>query len=157
MSFPPVLNGFSHCGIHRDFDLPCRMLPPWLLRAQHCDGAINLSPRSPRCTGRCVSAESHVESWSTGVRVPRRRASPRRSRCSRLSTVYSVARTVGDPVRRTPRPATASPNTFRIRRSAPAYPQSHRGIEVFAPICACPWRRTPGGAHSDLPLRGRFQ
>lgn len=53
------------------------MLPPWLLRAQHCDGAINLSPRSPRCTGRCVSAESHVGSWSLpgfefrgGVPVP---------------------------------------------------------------------------------------
>ena len=110
------------------------MLPPWLLRAQYCDSATHLSPRSPRCTGRCVSAESHVESWSTGVRVPRRRASPCRSRCSRLPTVYSVARTVGDPVRRTPRPATASPNTFRIRRSAPAYPKSHRGIEIFAPV-----------------------
>jgi hypothetical protein len=35
--------------------------------------------------------------------------------------------------------------------------KSHRGIEIFAPICACPWRRTPGGAHSDLPLRGSFQ
>ncbi len=105
MSFPPVLNGFSHCGTHRDFDLACRVLPPWLRsfsRCAHrilCDSTTNLSPR---CTG--VSAETHVGAWSTRVRVPRRRASAGRSRWNNgLSTVYSVARTVGDPVCRTPR------------------------------------------------------
>ena len=80
LSFPPVLHGFSHCGTHRDFDLACRVLPPWLRsfsRCAHsilCDSATNLSPR---CTG--VSAETHVGAWSTRVRVPRRRASASRS------------------------------------------------------------------------------
>ena len=33
LGFPPALNGFSHCGIHQDFDtLLCRVLPPWLCR-----------------------------------------------------------------------------------------------------------------------------
>ena len=51
LSFPPALNGFSHCGIHQDFDtLLCRLLPPWLCRtAASLAAACTLLPR---CTGR---------------------------------------------------------------------------------------------------------
>ena len=51
LSFPPALNGFSHCGIHQDFDtLLCRLLPPWLCRT--AAGLAAACTLLPRCTGR---------------------------------------------------------------------------------------------------------
>ena len=159
MSFPPVLNGFSHCRIHRAFDPACRMLPPWLRSFSRCaHSTATVRPIFHPAVPADASAPSltlglglPVLEFRGGVPVPVSHGVTGSRQSTRWLGPWV---TPSDPA---PRPATASPNTLRIRRSAPAYPKSHSGIEIFAPICACPWRRTPGGAHSDLSLRGSFQ
>ena len=107
MSFPPVLNGFSHCGTHRDFDLAC-FRPGCVVsaaaRTVYCATVrpifhpAVLPASAPRLTSGLGLPGFEFRG---GVPVP-----VGRSRCNNgLSTVYSVARTAGDPVCRTLRRA----------------------------------------------------
>ena len=76
LSFPPALNGFSHCGIHQDFDsLLCRVLPPWLCRT--AAGLAAACTLLPRCTGRASAPILTSGLGLPGLKFRVKDASPR--------------------------------------------------------------------------------
>ena len=99
LSFPPVLHGFSHCGTHRDFDLAC-FRPGCVVsaaaRTVYCATVRPIfHPAVPASAPRLTSGLGLPGfAFRGGVPAPVGHGG---------ITVYSVARTVGDPVCRTPR------------------------------------------------------